>query len=126
MKRVAEGKTLTEKQKKFYRFCAEGFSPTDAAKQAGYRNAAREARRLMEKSRMQKYIEKQKESVQPGENAVAEKEEILGFLTEMMREDDDPRMRMKAAELLGKRANLFEKEAKQEKGSRIIIVDDIP
>lgn len=120
---MAEEKTLTEKQKKFYCLCAEGICPTEAAQLAGYRNAVQAAKRLLDKA------EKEKQTMQMDaerEKAVAEKEEILGFLTEMMRENDDPRMRMKAAELLGKRANLFEKEEKEEKGSRIIIVDDIP
>ena len=57
---------------------------------------------------------------------MAEKEEILCFLTEMMREDDDPKLRMKAAELLGKRESLFEKGKKTEEKSPIIIVDDLP
>lgn len=132
---MAERKRLTEKQKKFYRYWTEGISPKEAAELAGYRDAAKEARRLMARAERQESTTKEKaggedvkvekETMAEG-SAVAEKEEILGFLTEMMREDDDPRMRMKAAELLGKRANLFEKEKQQEKGAHIIIVDDVP
>ena len=66
--------------------------------------------------------EVQKEEEPP----VAEKEEILCFLTEMMREDDDPKLRMKAAELLGKRESLFEKGGQKNERCRVVIVDDIP
>ncbi len=125
---MAERKSLTEKQKKFCCLCAEGKSPKEAAKLAGYKNADSEAKKLMQMCKIQKHIERLKQPKQERteERSVAEKDEILSFLTEMMREDEDSRMRMKAAELLGKRASLFEKETKKEEGSRIIIVDDIP
>jgi hypothetical protein len=60
------------------------------------------------------------------EAPVAEKEEILTFLTGMMREDDDPKLRMKAAELLGKRESLFEKGKAAEDRCCVVIVDDLP
>lgn len=127
---MAERKTLTEKQKMFCRFCAEGTSPKEAAKLAGYSNANAESKRMMKMAKIQKYIEKlkkpSKERKAEEETAVAEKEEILCFLTEMMREDDDPKLRMKAAELLGKRESLFEKERKADEKCRVVIVDDIP
>lgn len=125
---MAERKTLTEKQKAFCRFCAEGKSPKEAAKLAGYSNAGAAAKRMMQMGKIQKCIEKMKmpKKDAEAETAVAEKEEILCFLTEMMREDDDPKLRMKAAELLGKRESLFEKEKKTDEKCRVVIVDDIP
>lgn len=126
---VAERKTLTEKQELFCRYCAEGKRPKEAAKLAGYRQAETMAKKMMQMSKIQKAIEKRKcpkREKPEEETAVAEKEEILCFLTEMMREDDDPKLRMKAAELLGKRESLFEREKKPEGKSRIIIVDDLP
>ncbi len=58
----------------------------------------------------------------------AEKDEILCFLTDVMRNEDgaDLKTRMKAAELLGKRESLFEKEKGKDEGCRVVIVDDIP
>ena len=58
----------------------------------------------------------------------AKKAEILSFLTEVMRDEEeaDLKTRMKAAELLGKRESLFEKKTPTEKESRVIIVDDLP
>ena len=62
------------------------------------------------------------------EETPAEKEEILSFLTEVMRdnEDADLKTRMKAAELLGKRESLFEKGGQEKEKCRVVIVDDIP
>lgn len=133
---VAERKTLTERQKEFCRLCAAGMKPLDAAKLLGYRNISRTVGDMLRMEKIQKEIQRQKEQAAEQaektlpkgeeETAVAEKEEILCFLTEMMREDDDPKLRMKAAELLGKRESLFEKGKKAEEKSPIIIVDDLP
>lgn len=125
---MAERKTLTEKQKMFCKFYVDGSSPKEAAKLAGYSNAGEAAKRIMQMAKIQKYMEKLKSPSKERneETTVAEKNEILCFLTEMMREDDDPKLRMKAAELLGKRESLFEKEKKAEEKCRVVIVDDIP
>lgn len=131
---MAERK-LTERQKEFCRLCAAGMKPLDAAKLLGYRNISRTVGDMLRMEKIQKEIQRRKgqtpeqaEKNMPKEEetAVAEKEEILCFLTEMMREDADPKMRMKAAELLGKRESLFEKEKKAEEKSPIFIVDDLP
>ena len=65
---------------------------------------------------------------QPRKRETAKKAEILSFLTEVMRDEEeaDLKTRMKAAELLGKRESLFEKKTPTEKESRVIIVDDLP
>lgn len=132
---MAERK-LTERQREFCRLCAAGMKPLDAAKLLGYRNISRTVGDMLRMEKIQKEIQRRKETKaeqaektmqkSEEETAVAEKEEILCFLTEMMREDDDPKMRMKAAELLGKRESLFEKEKKAEEKSPIFIVDDLP
>lgn len=131
---MAERK-LTERQKEFCRLCAAGMKPLDAAKLLGYRNISRTVGDMLRMEKIQKEIQRRKgqtpeqaEKNMPKEEetAVAAKEEILCFLTEMMREDADPKMRMKAAELLGKRESLFEKEKKAEEKSPIFIVDDLP
>ena len=131
---MAERK-LTEKQKQFCSLCAAGMEPKEAAKLLKYRDQGM-WRKLMGMEKIQKEIrrlsqnkaEPMEKPTQKAEDEapVAEKEEILCFLTEMMREDDDPKLRMKAAELLGKRESLFEKEKKPEEKRRIIIVDDLP
>ena len=125
---VAERK-LTEKQMEFCRLCAAGVKPIEAAKELGYRNAYRSTGDMLRNERIQAEIARLKKTATQKaeeESAVAEKEEILCFLTEMMREDDDPKLRMKAAELLGKRESLFDKGKNGKEGCRVIIVDDIP
>ena len=127
---MAERK-LTDRQKVFCRLCAEGMKPIEAAKKAGYQNVYRTIGDMLRNERIRKEIERQKgKKEQPikveEEAPVAEKEEILTFLTGMMREDDDPKLRMKAAELLGKRESLFEKGKASEERCCVVIVDDLP
>lgn len=141
---VAERKRLTEKQKAFCFFCAAGMAPYEAAKECGYVNVAKTIKKMAENENIQKEIKRlQKKGVErlpeskkeekPSEataliQRAAEKREILNFLTDVMRdsEEADLKTRMKAAELLGRRESLFEKEKKPEEKSRIYIVDDIP
>ena len=127
---MAERK-LTDRQKVFCRLCAEGMKPIEAAKKAGYQNVYRTTGDMLRNERIRKEIERQKgKKEQPikveEEAPVAEKEEILTFLTGMTREDDDPKLRMKAAELLGKRESLFEKGKAAEDRCCVVIVDDLP
>ena len=126
-------KRLTERQMEFCRLCAAGAKPLEAAKMLGYRNVYRSVGDMLRNERIQQEIARRKAQVEKPatqkveeETPVAEKEEILCFLTEMMREDDDPKLRMKAAELLGKRESLFEKGKREEENCRVVIVDDIP
>ena len=132
---VAEKRTLTERQLEFCKLCAAGIKPFEAAKKLGYRNIYRSTGNMLRNERIQQEIarlrgdetmEKPAAEKAEEETPVAEKEEILCFLTEMMREDDDPKLRMKAAELLGKRESLFEKGRQTEERCRVVIVDDIP
>ena len=130
---MAERK-LTERQKAFCRLCAEGVKPIAAAKEIGYRNAYRSAGEMLRNERIREEIAKlqradEQSTVQKTEeDTLAEKAEILSFLTEVMRdsEEADLKTRMKAAELLGKRESLFEKGKDGAERYRVVIVDDIP
>ena len=133
---VAERK-LTERQRAFCKLCAEGMKPVDAAKELGYRNAYRSTGDMLRNERIRQEIAKmqelqadEKRSIQKADEEMpaAEKEEILSFLTGVMRdhEEADLKTRMKAAELLGKRESLFEKGRGCEASCRAVIVDDIP
>ena len=132
---MAERK-LTEKQMAFCRLCAEGMKPLEAAKKAGYRNVYRSTGDMLRNERIQQEIARLKEREseertlmqKTEEETPAEKEEILSFLTEVMRDNEeaDLKTRMKAAELLGKRESLFEKGKGSDEKCRVIIVDDIP
>ena len=133
---MAERK-LTERQKEFCRLCADGMKPIDAARKLGYRNVYRSVGDLLRNEKIQQEIAKQKEAGPQAEKTTeghmedetpAEKAEILSFLTEVMRDNEeaDLKTRMKAAELLGKRESLFEKGKAAEEKCRVVIVDDIP
>lgn len=126
MQSVANGKKLTEKQMAFCRFCAEGLPPAQAWKKAGYANR-NDWKETIKQEKILACIERMK-SGEKDDGTVAEKKEILSFLTDLMRDEEgtDTKTRMKAAELLGKRVSLFEKESGKEEESRIVIVDDIP
>ena len=110
--------------------------PIEAAKKAGYRNAYNSTGELLRNARIQQEIKRLKEvdaekmptAQKTEEEAPAEKEEILSFLTEVMRDNEeaDLKTRMKAAELLGKRESLFEKGKRVDDRCRVVIVDDIP
>ena len=133
---MAERK-LTERQKEFCRLCADGMKPIDAARKLGYRNVYRSVGDLLRNEKIQQEIarlqgaegipEKPTEG-HTEEETPAEKAEILSFLTEVMRDNEeaDLKTRMKAAELLGKRESLFEKGKGSDEKCRVIIVDDIP
>lgn len=129
---MAERK-LTERQKKFCRLCAAGVKPVEAAKRLGYRNIYRTTGEMLRMEKIQTEITRirktgpaaQKAEEEP---AAAEKDEILTFLTEVMRDNEeaDLKTRMKAAELLGKRESLFEKGRNADENCRVVIVDDLP
>ena len=133
---MAERK-LTERQKEFCVLCAEGMKPIDAARKLGYRNVYRSTGEMLRNEKIQQEITKRKGAEvipektaegHPEEETPAEKAEILSFLTEVMRDNEeaDLKTRMKAAELLGKRESLFEKGKAAEEKCRVVIVDDIP
>ena len=120
-------KRLTKLQRAYCESAARGRSPTEAAKEAGYKNPARAAAALEKKPEVQAKILRLKEAeakqTPEEEPEVADQTEILEFLTQAMREEKEPRIRMKAAELLGKRARLFQEPEETE--GRVVIVDDV-
>ena len=128
---------LSEKQEEFCRLLAEGKTTGEAERLIGFSKGY--GWRLMRKEHIRRAIkvrknpraadaEETQKGVQPRKRETAKKAEILSFLTEVMRDEEeaDLKTRMKAAELLGKRESLFEKKTPTEKESRVIIVDDLP
>ena len=130
---------LSEKQEEFCRLLAEGKTTGEAERLIGVSKGWR----LMRKEHIRRAIKVRKnpsaadaeetqkgvqQTEQPRKRETAKKAEILSFLTEVMRDEEeaDLKTRMKAAELLGKRESLFEKKTPTEKESRVIIVDDLP
>ena len=117
---------LSKKEIVFCRLKVEGKSDIEAAEQAGFLKQTGE--KLSKQERIQKEIMRQLKEKK--KQNIADDEEILQFLTSVMKGDayiekSDSIMkdRMKAAELLGKRQNTFEQS--ELKNDAVIIVDDI-
>lgn len=117
---------MTEKELLFCEGYAKGMTAQEAAKAAGFANG-NYGKRLLEKEKIRAFLKKAKENIpkEPKGEKIAQREEILAFLTETMRgsEETDIKTRMRAAELLGRRNGAFAKE--ETENSRVIIIDDI-
>ena len=115
---------LTQRQQCFADACLRGVDPTTAYSKAGYRdrNTAVAARRLLKAPAVQAYMEKATQQ----DHTVANSEEILRFLTSVLRgEAGSEKDRLRAAELLGKRQGLFSDKALSEPTTEVVIVDDL-
>ena len=118
---------MTERQKMFCYEMSKGASPEEAARKAGFTKKGME-NTLLQKVEIQAYIAQLK-TIGKDED-IAANQEILYFLTSTMRGEDteDIRLRMKAAELLGKSARLFhqgQENGQKEESTAVFIVDDI-
>jgi len=116
---------LTTRQKRFADACLAGQAPEDAYRAAGYReqNAVVAARRLLKAPTVLDYMNEQNRQ---GDHRVADGEEILRFLTAVLRgEVGSEKDRLRAAELLGKRQGLFSDKPIPEATCEVVIVDDL-
>ncbi|MBE6764019.1 MAG: terminase small subunit [Ruminococcaceae bacterium] len=117
---------LTTRQKVFADAVLGGKEPSEAYRLAGYReaNAVAAARRLLKAPTVQAYMEHIGE--RHADQSVASSQEILQFLTAVLRgEVGSEKERMRAAELLGKRQGLFSDKAMPEAVTEVVIVDDL-
>lgn len=101
---------MTERQKEFCSYYLESGDGTDAAVKAGYpaQTASYTATRLLKNPKIIGQLQKEREA-RIG-NKIANGEEILEFLTQLLRGDiTDAKTaeKLKAAELLGRRSMLF-------------------
>ena len=119
-------KSLSKNEIVFCRLKVEGKTDLQAAKEAGY--VEEYGKNLLKKEYIQNEIKRLQEEKKKEE--IANDTDILQFLTSVMKGDaykekNDGVMkdRMRAAELLGKRQNVFEQTDSKNDG--VIIVDDI-
>ena len=122
---------LTDRQRRFADLYLELGNASEAAEQAGFkRSYAQGAKR---QPAVQAYMQERLRQVQ--QRNIASADEVLEFLTEVMRgeiagerpeKNSSPRMR--AAELLGKRLGVFTDVGSVLRGAQSVpeIVDDIP
>lgn len=122
------GLTLQERQ-----FCdhyVTCFKGTESAKVAGYTpsNAGRQATELLSRPHVEEYIKMRVHTM--GAEKIAKEEEVLTFLTDVMRNDYQkanatrpfiPRDRIQCAELLGKRYAMWTDKVEQTQEVRIVV-----
>ena len=124
---------LTARQKAFCDYYIETGNATEAARRAGYKskNMSNMASENLGKPYIKAYIDERMKSIE--DKRIAKAEEVLQYLTRVMRGEEKDRYgkdaliqdRNKAAEMLGKRYRLFTDKVEVEATVPIQIVDDI-
>ena len=110
---------LTPKQKAFADYYIETGNATEAARRAGYKKPNVQGSQNLEKLSIKSYIEERVKA--SDEKRIAKGEEVLEYLTKVMRGEEKDQFgldaslqdRTKAAELLGKRYRLFVDKVEQ-------------
>ncbi|MCI3860550.1 terminase small subunit [Lactococcus garvieae] len=136
---------LNQKQKRFCEEYVKLGNATQAAINAGYskKTAYSQGQRLLKNVEVQEYIAELNEELK--KDSIAGADEVLQFLTSVMREEQteevlrldgegvqvketikvQPKDRIKAAELIGKRYALFT-DKKEVEVTDVTFVDDVP
>jgi len=126
---MEQTRKLTQRQRKFADLYLELGNASEAAEQAGFkRSYAQGAKR---QPAVQAYMDSRLKEAQ--NRNIASADEVLSFLTDVMRgayDGEKPEKnsspRMKAAELLGKRLGIFTDVNSVLKQEMPVLVDDIP
>lgn len=124
---------MTEKQKAFCDYYIETGNATESAIKAGYskKTAKVIGSENLTKPYLKQYIEERLAKIEDAR--IAKGEEVLQYLTKVMRGEEKDQFgldaalqdRTKAAELLGKRYRLFTEKVEIEGSIPVQIVDDI-
>ncbi|MDM8313142.1 MULTISPECIES: terminase small subunit [Clostridium] len=118
-------KKLTPKQQAFADYYIETGNATEAARRAGYKKPNVQGSQNLEKLSIKSYIEERMKVLD--EKRIAKGEEVLQYLTKVMRGEEKDQFgldaslqdRTKAAELLGKRYRLFVEKVEQDVNANI-------
>lgn len=114
---------MTSKQKLFCDYYVASNNAKEAAKLAGYgqERAERTAKELLSKTEIKEYVAQQLKLKQ--REKVASEQEILEFLTSVLRNGtESTKDKLKAVTLLSKCCSSDDEDLKQ----RVIIIDDVP
>lgn len=124
---------LSPKQKAFADYYIEVGNAEQAAIKAGYsKNYARaQSYKMLDNVGVKTYIDQRMAEIES--KRIAKADEVLQYLTKVMRGEErdqfdlDPSLqdRTKAAELLGKRYNLFKEQVELSGDVGVTIVDDV-
>ena len=122
---------LTEKQKRFIDYYIETANATESAKRAGYSEKTAKNIGAENLTKLNFFIQKKLEEKES--NRIASQDEVLQYLTKVMRGelkdqfglDASLQDRTKCAELLGKRYGTFKEKVDVNGSIPVVIEDDI-
>lgn len=128
---VREYNKLTEKQKRFIDYYIETANATESAKRAGYSEKTAKNIGAENLTKLNFFIQKKLEEKE--EDRIASQDEVLEYLTKVMRGEEKDQFgldaslqdRTKCAELLGKRYGTFVDKKDFSGGYTVEIVDDV-
>ena len=126
-----EYEKLTEKQKRFIDYYIETANATESAKRAGYSEKTAKNIGAENLTKLNFFIQKKLEEKES--NRIASQDEVLEYLTKVMRGelkdqfglDASLQDRTKCAELLGKRYGTFKEKVDVNGSIPVVIEDDI-
>ena len=122
---------LTEKQKRFIDYYIETANATESAKRAGY--SCRTAKNIGAENltKLNYFIQERLQQLE--DNRIASQEEVLEYLTKVMRGEEKDSFgldaslqeRTRCAELLGKRYGTFKEKVNVTGNIPVVIQDDV-
>ena len=122
---------LTEKQKRFIDHYVETANATESAKRAGYSSKTAKNIGAENLTKLNYFIQERLQQLE--DNRIASQEEVLQYLTKVMRGEEKDQFgldaslqdRTKCAELLGKRYGTFKEKVDVTGNIPVVIQDDI-
>ena len=122
---------LTEKQKRFIDYYVETANATESAKRAGYSFKTAKNIGAENLTKLNYFIQERLQQLE--DNRIASQEEVLQYLTKVMRGEEKDQFgldaslqdRTKCAELLGKRYGTFKEKVEVAGNIPVVITDDI-
>lgn len=122
---------LTEKQKRFIDYYIETANATESAKKAGYSSKTAKNIGAENLTKLNYFIQERLKQLE--DNRIASQEEVLQYLTKVMRGEEKDQFgldaslqdRTKCAELLGKRYGTFKENVNVAGNIPVVITDDI-
>ena len=122
---------LTEKQKRFIDYYIETANATESAKRAGYSSKTAKNIGAENLTKLNYFIQERLQQLE--NNRIASLEEVLQYLTKVMRGEEKDQFgldaslqdRTKCAELLGKRYGTFKEKVEVAGNIPVVITDDI-
>lgn len=122
---------LTEKQKRFIDYYVETANATESAKRAGYSSKTAKNIGAENLTKLNYFIQERLQQLE--NNRIASQEEVLQYLTKVMRGEEKDQFgldaslqdRTKCAELLGRRYGTFKEKVEVAGNIPVVITDDI-